>query len=301
MARKDISGQKFGRLTAIKPVRSEKNLGVIWLCRCDCGGEKEVPVSRLTRGVTKSCGCLAKERAGHKDITGQRFGRLVAVSFRYYNEKNQDCWLFHCDCGNEKILPATDVKWGGTQSCGCLHREHIGNLKKQDITGIRFDRLVALHPTKKRDASGSIIWKCRCDCGNTAWYSANILRSGKVHSCGCLYKETRSTCHAFRHDVVGATNISALVASKAVRSDNTSGCTGVYQEKRYGHWIAYIDFQKHRYSLGTYSKKEHAMYVRKEAEKKLHDPAIQEHLCRLTKESKAKFLRYLKENPANNG
>ena len=86
------------------------------------------------------------------------------MEFQYYNEKYQDCWLFHCDCGNDKILPAANVKWGRTRSCGCLQREHMANLKKQDITGIRFDRLIALSPTEERDSSGSIIWKCRCDC-----------------------------------------------------------------------------------------------------------------------------------------
>ena len=216
------------------------------------------------------------------------------MEFQYYNEKYQDCWLFHCDCGNDKILPAANVKWGRTRSCGCLQREHMANLKKQDITGIRFDRLIALSPTEERDSSGSIIWKCRCDCGRTALYSINALRSGRIHSCGCLYQETRSECYMFRRDMVEDTNISALVVSKGVRSNNTSGCTGVYQEKRRGYWVAYIDFQKHRYSLGVYSDKEDAIHVRKEAERRLHDPKIKENLDLLTEESKKKFLCYLK-------
>lgn len=34
-----------------------------------------------------------------------------------------------------------------------------------DITGRRFGRLAALHPTEKRDKKGSVIWHCHCDCG----------------------------------------------------------------------------------------------------------------------------------------
>lgn len=35
--------------------------GQNWLCRCDCGAEAVVPTSRLRRGKTRSCGCLADE------------------------------------------------------------------------------------------------------------------------------------------------------------------------------------------------------------------------------------------------
>ena len=52
----DITNQKFGKLTAIKkaPSRSGKTY---WLCKCECGNEKEVQTSHLMDGRTKSCGC----------------------------------------------------------------------------------------------------------------------------------------------------------------------------------------------------------------------------------------------------
>lgn len=292
MAAKDITGQKFGRLTAVEPVRSEKGVGVIWRCRCDCGGEKEAPVSRLTRGTTRSCGCLRAENPRRKDITGQRFGRLVAKEFRGYNEKHMDCWLFQCDCGEEKVLPAAYVKWGNSRSCGCLYREHAENLRKQDIAGQRFDRLVALHPTEERDAAGAIIWACQCDCGRTARCSINALNQGRVHSCGCLYRETRADCASYRQDMVEDTTLSSLVVSKGLRSNNTSGCTGVYQEKKHGQWIAYIDFQKRRHFLGAYPDKEKAIRARKQAEQQLHDPVLEKNLDSLTAQTREKFLAY---------
>lgn len=294
MSKKDITGQKFGLLTAVRPVRSEPKAGVIWLCRCDCGGEKEVPLSRLTRGLTQSCGCLAREHTRCKDITGQRFGRLVAKEFRYYNEKHQDCWLFQCDCGQEKVLPAANVKWGNTRSCGCKYREHAESLKRQDITGQRFDRLVALCPTAERDAAGATVWKCQCDCGKTAFYSINLLNSGRIHSCGCVYKETRPECYTYRRDLVEGTELSALVVSKGLRSNNTSGCTGVYQEKKKGRWLAYIDFQRKRYFLGSYPEREQAVRARKAAERVLHDPLLEEKLDCLTEQSRKAFLDYLR-------
>ena len=62
---KDISGMKFGRLTAIRKVGTTNGGGrcskSIWLCKCDCGNEKEVLRNSLVSGNTNSCGCLETE------------------------------------------------------------------------------------------------------------------------------------------------------------------------------------------------------------------------------------------------
>lgn len=234
-----------------------------------------------------------------KDIAGRKFGRLLAKSFQYYNEKHQECWLFQCDCGNEKIIPAASVKCGHTQSCGCLRRERSANLNKQDITGQRFGRLTAVRPTEERDTAGSIIWECQCDCGGTGRYSVNVLRKGMVRSCGCLYKESRPSCSSYRRDVVENTRIGTLVFSKELRSNNTSGHTGVYQEKNHGQWVAYINFQKRRYFLGSFSDKKRAIEARKEAEQRLHDPIIEEYWNNLTEESRKRFQDYLNGSISN--
>lgn len=52
---KDITGQKFNRLTAIRV--DHMNRCAFWLCSCECGNEVVVPVDGLTTGHTKSCGC----------------------------------------------------------------------------------------------------------------------------------------------------------------------------------------------------------------------------------------------------
>lgn len=60
-----IEGHRFGRLTAIK-ISHKKANRAYWLCRCDCGNSKAVRYSSLVYGVTKSCGCLAKELSGQR-------------------------------------------------------------------------------------------------------------------------------------------------------------------------------------------------------------------------------------------
>lgn len=60
---KDITGEKFGRLTAIKMVGRDKHYNALWLFQCDCGNTKTTARKLVERGETKSCGCLHKETA----------------------------------------------------------------------------------------------------------------------------------------------------------------------------------------------------------------------------------------------
>ena len=56
-----------------------------------------------------------------KDLTGQRFGRLVVVKKAdWVKTKSTGAnWLCRCDCGNEKIVTSSALLTGNTKSCGC--------------------------------------------------------------------------------------------------------------------------------------------------------------------------------------
>lgn len=59
-----------------------------------------------------------------------------------------------------------------------------------DVTAQRFGRLVALEKLQSSTrATKKTIWKCLCDCGNTAEINLNALRKGATKSCGCLRRE----------------------------------------------------------------------------------------------------------------
>ena len=62
----DITNQKFGRLTAIKPTKNRIAHCVIWECLCDCGAITYVGLNDLKSANTKSCGCL--KSAGEEKI-----------------------------------------------------------------------------------------------------------------------------------------------------------------------------------------------------------------------------------------
>lgn len=64
----DITGQRFGLLTVVgKSDRRNSGGDVLWECKCDCGNTCYVIKGSLTRGGTKSCGCLCAKR--QKEVT----------------------------------------------------------------------------------------------------------------------------------------------------------------------------------------------------------------------------------------
>ena len=74
----------------------------------------------------------------------------------------------------------------------------------KDITNQKFHRLTALYPTDKRDSDRSVIWHCRCDCGNEIDVSGKRLRQSNTKSCGCLNTETRAALgRANKKDLTG--------------------------------------------------------------------------------------------------
>lgn len=58
---KDITGLKSGKLTALRPTGKTRNKKMVWLCSCECGNEIEVLGTSISRGTTKSCGCITKK------------------------------------------------------------------------------------------------------------------------------------------------------------------------------------------------------------------------------------------------
>lgn len=63
-----------------------------------------------------------------KDLTGQRFGRLTAISSRMDSDNRRCVWLCKCDCGNYKEFKSATLISGRAQSCGCLHNEIISKM-----------------------------------------------------------------------------------------------------------------------------------------------------------------------------
>jgi hypothetical protein len=118
----DHAGKRFGRWTVLSRAEGKP---AKWLCRCDCGVEKVTQVANVISGRSKSCGCLHKENLRQRyfvDITGQRFGLLIAQSHNgTVSPTHGAVWLCKCDCGQETCVRGNYLRSGHTRSCGCLH------------------------------------------------------------------------------------------------------------------------------------------------------------------------------------
>lgn len=123
------------------------------------------------------------------DLTGQRFGRLVAASFSHVDKHKKRVWWWQCDCGQRKQINHTLVRLGKVSSCGCLAKELTTQRQVKDITGQRFGRLVAVRQTGRRIHGMNVEWEFRCDCGALTYTSSHAVKSGNTNSCGCYGKD----------------------------------------------------------------------------------------------------------------
>lgn len=93
----DITGQRFGRLSAVQRRSNSKCGQARWLCKCDCGNEATIIGSDLRRGHTTSCGCLALEQSRvngakfkHNHSNSRQYHVWRGMKIRCYNPKSKD-------------------------------------------------------------------------------------------------------------------------------------------------------------------------------------------------------------------
>lgn len=134
MTCKDITGQRFGRLTVIS--RAE-NIGrtTRWNCLCDCGKMTTVYKSHLTSGSTKSCGCLNSELASSRFSTHRKTNTRL---FRIWQN-------MHKRCENTKLKAYHNYGGRGIKVCEEWKKFEpfycwaIENGYKEDLTIDRID------------------------------------------------------------------------------------------------------------------------------------------------------------------
>lgn len=108
---KDLTGEKFGRLTVLERCGKNKNGNVEWRCLCDCGKEKIVSGGKLTSGDVQSCGCLHKERqkiavTKHGKYETKLYSKRQSMKTRCYNKKAAN----YCDYGARGITVCEEWK-----------------------------------------------------------------------------------------------------------------------------------------------------------------------------------------------
>lgn len=119
------------------------------------------------------------------DITGHRFGHLVALDFKKYPNETKGKWRCLCDCGKEKRVTGSDLRKNKITTCGCKINSVI-----EEKPGTIYGYLKVLEKDPKPAKSfhdNCIHWFCICQlCGRKISVSGKNLRNGNTKSCGCM-------------------------------------------------------------------------------------------------------------------
>ena len=230
-----------------------------------------------------------------EDLTGKTFGRLTVL---YQDEdhinsitgKRSARWVCECSCEEHTIksILGSELRTGGTQSCGCLARENTSMRSKKE---------------NKKDLSGEygVIWTINT---NEEVYfdledAAEILKHSWSKNDQGYAITAIDGKHIKMHIFLGMKwhdhhnqnkldnrkeNLWPCTMEENNRNvpkgkNNTSGFIGVHYDNRRNNYVASICVSRKRIYLGAYENKEDAVVARLKAESKyFKDFAPQRHL-----------------------
>lgn len=116
---KDLTGQKFNLLTAMKPTR--RNGRVAWICECECGNESTVDTANLKSGHTKSCGCLNKVE--WIAINCQQCGSAIERRSTYIEKQDKHFCSPQCSQEYHAGKPIPSMRTGKEINCKVCGKE----------------------------------------------------------------------------------------------------------------------------------------------------------------------------------
>lgn len=224
------------------------------------------------------------------DLTGKRFGKLQVIGIsghkQYNNGRKRILWECICDCGKTKKVIGNDLTANRIKSCGCSKGN--GNNKGKNI----------LSKSKKKntyDLSGEYGIGYTTN-GEEFWFDLEdydkikdyywTMNDGYVVAIrkyqyvwmhrlvmGVDSKEKKvdhikHVKYDNRKTELRIVDVSKNNMNREIRTDNTSGVTGVCWNKKYNKWMAYICTYGKRKTLGYYENKDDAILSRKQAEEK---------------------------------
>lgn len=271
----DLTGRRFGHLTAEQKMPPNGDGKTRWLCKCDCGNVCTALSLDLRKGKKTDCGCVTPCRPGNFDVidlSGQRFGKLTAMEKAPPQKDRRTRWICQCDCGRIYTTTSQALRKGLAKSCGCG--------RKKELAGQRFGHLTALERSDKfiqrSDGTKRYLWKCICDCGAIVYRLPEKLRSNINSGCDeCLEKEHVAAMLA-KAGFVDGTQLSKISRTEP-NASNTSGVRGVCWNSRTQKWRAALRFQGQNHFLGEYDDIADAIKARHRAEDEYFLPVLEAH------------------------
>ena len=215
-----------------------------------------------------------------RDLTGQRFGRLIAIKrvedYVYSSGYKEVQWLCKCDCGNEIIVRSKNLtKKKSTQSCGCLQIDNVRKYNLYDLSGDYGIGYLSngekfLFDLEYYDLIKDYYWHKN----NRGYITSNT--KGKFIK---LYRlilncfDSRKTIDHINHNKLDNRKCNLRFVNRSqngmnskLHKNNTSGVSGVHYNKERQKWIVRIVINGERVVLGEYCDFESAKEKRLEAE-----------------------------------
>lgn len=124
----------------------------------------------------------------HKNLVGEKFGKLKVIKFSGINKYRRAIWLCRCKCGNFCSIDTNYLKSDHTKSCGCLK---LISSAFRNLAGKKFGRLLVVKKHYRMDKNRHLMWLCQCDCGNKKVIRGYCLTGKMTVSCGCIKRKSK--------------------------------------------------------------------------------------------------------------
>ena len=165
---KDLSNQRFGRLTVIKYDGES-----YWICKCDCGETRRVRSWELRQNKILECNRCHYDSRKRK-LEGTIVGGYNVI--KYIGNKKYICECLNC--GEHFEVLAGNLEGN---KYGCLNCSNILKMKHK-LEGVKIDKLLV----KKYIGDGH--WLCECDCGNEyIAITSNLIDNKTLKQCKDCY------------------------------------------------------------------------------------------------------------------
>lgn len=125
---------------------------------------------------------------GKIEMLGKIFGDWKVI--RELPDRGADgsiMWEVQCqNCGKIEKKNGSNLRSGHSSKCRkCVNKANAWKTVIKDLRGQKFGMLTVIDYTEERTPGGSVMWLCKCDCGNLKKVGTDSLRNGTL-SCGCL-------------------------------------------------------------------------------------------------------------------
>lgn len=218
------------------------------------------------------------------DMIGKKFGRLTVtkLSNKTSGKRKRLLYLCDCDCGTKNIeVMGEKLRRGTTKSCGCLAKE-IASITHSKQNKFDLSNDYGIFYTTNTNKKVLFDIEDYEKISSFAWYE---LKNGYI---GTKDKNTRKLVYLHRF-IMNATNNEIVdhighclsdvrkdylrkgsqtnnAMNSVLRKDNTSGIKGVWYMQKSDKWVAEIIVNKKKIYLGSFTNKQEAITIRKEAE-----------------------------------